>query len=347
MKKFIKKISVIVLSIITVVCTFCTAAIPAFAASTESVKTGSYYTVSNVGSGKYLNIYGSKNANNTNVTVYQKDGTKGQSFMFTKNGNGYTIAPKCSTSRRVNVYGTSAKQNANVCIWNSTGSSTQRWIVKEVSGGYIICCADNANYVLTATGSKNSSNVNLQKYTGSKYQIWKSSAFTANSYSDTNNSSDFIWPLANGSGSVSSKAGSKRSYEIHVGTDIAASSGTSILAISSGTVKAAGFNSARGYYATIVHGNYTCVYQHMKNFPKVKEGDKVSKGQVIGYVGNTGHSSGNHLHFEIALTSSLTKTGSITNYLYNDVQNKKNPTYYSVSKGSKNGSYYNLNLTKV
>lgn len=185
MKKFIKKISVIVLSIITVVCTFCTAAIPAFAASTASVKTGSYYTVSNVGSGKYLNIYGSKNANNTNVTVYQKDGTKGQSFMFTKNGNGYTITPKCSTSRRVNVYGTSAKQNANVCIWNSTGSSTQRWIVKEVSGGYIICCADNANYVLTATGSKNSSNVNLQKYTGSKYQIWKSSAFNTSSSSNT------------------------------------------------------------------------------------------------------------------------------------------------------------------
>lgn len=163
----------------------------------------------------------------------------------------------------------------------------------------------------------------------------------------TQTSTNMIWPLANGAGTVSSKAGTVRSYETHAGTDIAASAGTSILAIANGTVKDVGYNSARGYYITIEHGDYLSVYQHMKSASKVKKGATVKKGQLIGYVGSTGSSSGNHLHFEIALTSSLSKTGSITNYLYNDIKNKKKPTYYSISKGSKNGSYYKLNMTKV
>ncbi len=158
---------------------------------------------------------------------------------------------------------------------------------------------------------------------------------------------DFIWPIANGKGHVSHKAGEKRSSHIHAGTDIGAASGTNVLAVSAGTVKAAGWNNARGWYVTILHGKYLCVYQHLKSKSPVKKGDKVSQGQVVGKVGNTGTSFGAHLHFEMALYSSLKKTGSITNYLYNDIQKKKKPTYYSVSRGNKVGSYYSLNFSKV
>lgn len=188
MKKIINKAIAILLSAITIVSASVIPATVASAATSVSVKTGTYYVIKSVGSNKYLNVYGSRSANNTNVTIYQKDGTKGEDFLFTKNGNAYTITPRCSTSRRLNVYGTSAKQRANICIWNATGSSTQRWIIKAVSGGYIICCADNTDYVLTATGSSNSSNVNLQKYTGSKYQIWSCSAFNQSSTTTTSSS---------------------------------------------------------------------------------------------------------------------------------------------------------------
>ena len=161
-----------------------------------SVTTNKYYTIKNLGSGKMLNVYGSKNANNANITVYQADKTSGQNFMFIKSGSRYVIQPQCSTSRAVNVYGSTAKANSNVCIWNKSGSTTQAWIIEynSAKSGYIIRSANNTNYVLAATGSKNSSNVCLKKYNpNDNYQVWDSLAFRAvlNRTSSTTSSTAF------------------------------------------------------------------------------------------------------------------------------------------------------------
>ena len=54
------------------------------------------------------------------------------------------------------------------------------------------------------------------------------------------------------------------------------------------------------YYCIVSHGGgYATLYAHQRQVPIVKEGDTVAKGQVIGYVGTTGRSTGNHLHFEL------------------------------------------------
>lgn len=156
-----------------------------YAAEKVSVKTGKYYTLKNVGTGRYLNVYGNQNKNNANVDIYDADGTSGQDFKFTlidKSKNTYTLTPRCATGRRVNVYSESAYNKANVCLWSKTNHSTQCWIPEKVSGGYILRSANNTSYVLTATGSKNSSNVNIQKYSsGNKKQIWTSNAFSSGS----------------------------------------------------------------------------------------------------------------------------------------------------------------------
>ena len=85
----------------------------------------------------------------------------------------------------------------------------------------------------------------------------------------------------------------------HTGVDFAAPQGTPIYAIASGTVTSAYYNTANGYMVTIAHGNgYGSLYGHMTHFI-VSSGQSVSQGQVIGYVGATGWSTGPHLHFEI------------------------------------------------
>lgn len=90
-------------------------------------------------------------------------------------------------------------------------------------------------------------------------------------------------------------------YEkFHAGVDLGAPQGTPIVATRSGTVTAAQFNSSSGYYVSVNHGDgFSSVYLHMTHFI-VKAGQKVSAGQVIGYVGSTGVSTGPHLHFGIS-----------------------------------------------
>lgn len=152
-------------------------------AAIESIAEGSY-TLRNVGTGKYLNVYGNKNANNVNIDVYEKDNTNGQDFKIYKYGNSYALSPLCSSDGRVvNVYAESAKSGNNVCLWSKTNHSTQLWKFDKVSGGYVIRCADNTKCVLNATGSKNNANVDITTYkSDNKNQIWvlESPATTTN-----------------------------------------------------------------------------------------------------------------------------------------------------------------------
>ena len=88
---------------------------------------------------------------------------------------------------------------------------------------------------------------------------------------------------------------------MHRGTDFAAPSGTPIMASGSGTVTRARWCGGGGNCIKIKHNStYETIYAHMKAFAKgIKEGRKVKQGQVIGYVGSTGLSTGPHLHYEV------------------------------------------------
>ena len=87
----------------------------------------------------------------------------------------------------------------------------------------------------------------------------------------------------------------------HQGVDLAGPEGTPIYASRSGTVTIARYSNSAGYYVTINHGDgFSSVYMHMTTYT-VSVGQKVSRGQLIGYMGSTGISTGSHLHFGIAL----------------------------------------------
>jgi len=89
--------------------------------------------------------------------------------------------------------------------------------------------------------------------------------------------------------------------KMHKGTDFAAPNGTPIMASGSGTVTRARWCGGGGNCVKIKHNStYETVYAHMKAFSKgIKEGRKVKQGQIIGYVGSTGLSTGPHLHYEV------------------------------------------------
>ena len=89
--------------------------------------------------------------------------------------------------------------------------------------------------------------------------------------------------------------------KMHRGTDFAAPSGTPIMASGSGTVTRARWCGGGGNCVKIKHNStYETIYAHMKAFAKgIKEGRKVRQGQIIGYVGSTGLSTGPHLHYEV------------------------------------------------
>ena len=113
----------------------------------------------------------------------------------------------------------------------------------------------------------------------------------------------FIWPVPN------YKYCSRWYSSGHKGVDICAAAGTPIYATASGTVAKAGYNKAGagtgyGYSVVVNHGGgYTSVYAHCLSLA-VHAGQSVKQGQLIGYVGSTGRSSGNHCHFEIRLNGS-------------------------------------------
>ena len=91
--------------------------------------------------------------------------------------------------------------------------------------------------------------------------------------------------------------------KMHRGTDFAAPSGTPIMASGAGTVTRARWCGGGGNCVKIRHNStYETIYAHMKGFARgIKEGKKVKQGQIIGYVGSTGMSTGPHLHYEVVV----------------------------------------------
>ena len=91
--------------------------------------------------------------------------------------------------------------------------------------------------------------------------------------------------------------------KMHQGTDFAAPMGTPIMASGSGTITRAKWCGGGGNCIKIKHNStYETIYAHMKSFGKgMKVGKKVRQGQIIGYVGSTGISTGPHLHYEVII----------------------------------------------
>jgi murein DD-endopeptidase MepM/ murein hydrolase activator NlpD len=104
-----------------------------------------------------------------------------------------------------------------------------------------------------------------------------------------------------------------RTLKLHSGVDWAGPVGTPIMAAGNGTIEIAGRHGGYGNYVRIRHANgYKTCYAHMLRFAEgVTKGVKVRQGQVIGYLGSTGMSTGPHLHYEVLVNNRFTNPLSI------------------------------------
>jgi murein DD-endopeptidase MepM/ murein hydrolase activator NlpD len=111
-------------------------------------------------------------------------------------------------------------------------------------------------------------------------------------------SGQLIWPV---NGPITGAFGEQRPGHIHAGVDIAAPGGTPIRAADAGKVVLMSWVSGYGNYTCVQHtASMSTCYGHQSRFG-TSQGASVRQGQVIGFVGSTGHSTGNHLHFEVRI----------------------------------------------
>ena len=141
---------------------------------------------------------------------------------------------------------------------------------------------------------------------------------SSSSGSGTNYSGGYIWPLP-GYTRISSPFGYRNcpfhGRELHTGADIPAPGGTPIKAAKGGVVVISTYGSSYGNYVAIAHADGSrTVYCHMSS-RAVSAGSSVDQGQVIGYVGSTGRSTGNHLHLELWTSSSSSSRVNPVNYI--------------------------------
>ena len=148
-------------------------------------------------------------------------------------------------------------------------------------------------------------NALLQKNLQVSTQDWDNLLASIKAENYRNEVTPNLWPLDGGY--ISSDFGGRAnpfdgySSDYHPGIDIAANYGTPIYASAAGYVQRAGWYGGYGKYIKISHDyGYATAYGHLSSI-EISAGDYVSKGQIIGYVGSTGYSTGPHLHFEVLL----------------------------------------------
>ena len=102
-------------------------------------------------------------------------------------------------------------------------------------------------------------------------------------------------------GNGDNRFGAARSGHSHAGQDIMAPCGTPLAAARGGKVVGAGYGGGAGYYVAVdtADTRYDYFYAHLRTAPLVNQGATVQTGQIVGYVGDTGHAWGCHLHFEL------------------------------------------------
>lgn len=297
-----------------------------------SVANGKVYTISAYGGGSYyLNRWGSGAvSSHQNVTLYTKTPDPDQQWKLKSVSGGYQILSMLNTAYGLNIYPPSSN---NCDLYPVSGNESDAKVVLEAVNAsqniYRVKLA-NYSYYLTAASNGSGANVYWAASSGASSQKWKFEEVTGGG--DTGNGG-YTYPT----GTSNRKLSQTFAGNSHRGIDIIGSIGTPIYAFADGIVAFRQSYSANIWPngdsnsmesmgnllcinhfnpdSSIVTGNYVqSVYMHMRDAALVNQGATVSKGQLIGYIGNSGLSSGAHLHFNLGVNNLASMKPGYTGY---------------------------------
>ena len=196
-------------------------------------------------------------------------------------GNGFKSSASVSSDGSINADGSSAADNTFI----SKLAAYVKKAMKTMYGGVYDALFGGADAADAATTGSNGASLGADDYLGDRVDA---------------NGAD-AWFLQTLEGSSVSSGYRTPDRSDHAGIDYAAAEGTKIFSPVDGCVEFSGWNT--GGYGNLVivrdtHGYYH-IFGHQSQLPTVKEGEEVVRGSFIGLVGNTGHSFGNHLHYQV------------------------------------------------
>lgn len=304
-------------------------AVPTAMAASATISEGTYYIYSKLDNSKVVDVSNGGTADRTNVQLYKYNGTNAQKFKIKKNGNYYTISCVCS-GKMLDVAGGSNASGTNVWQYTSNGSNAQKWEFIDAGNGYYYIRSALGTY-LDVSGGRTANGTNIQAYKGNwtDSQKWKLVNVSDNSgwqypmkgYTVTNKYKAYS----------STKAKAGRPY--HAGIDMV-STNTNIYAAADGKVVYRAYSGDNGNHIILSHTingvTVKTLYSHLSSFAGCPEvGKTVKKGQKIGVMGNTGYSTGAHLHFAVFTGSGNDPWGYAASKDNSDILTQGNQTFYN------------------
>lgn len=296
-----------------------------------------YYISGYAGGGYYLNRWGSGAvSNHQNVTLYTRTPDPDQQWKMKGVSGGFQILSMLNNAYGLNIY---PPNNNNCDLYPVAGNENDAKILPvplNSSQNIYRLKLVNYDYYLTAASNSSGANVYWAASNGSTSQQWKFEEVGESS-------SDYQWP-------TTSQRITQYYSTGHTGVDVGAVvqgvAGDPIYAFADGKVRRTfAWNSSQGTSGNASMGNCVfihhdnplpsvggkylrTIYMHMNATPLVSTGQYVKKGQIIGYMGESGNASGVHLHFAMqADNSNFSVEGGTDRYIENYWVNPSN--YFS------------------
>lgn len=284
---------------------------PVYAANRAVITEGWYKIVPAHAQSKALDVGGAKTNPGANIQLWGYVGAPQQKFYVRHRGNNWYSIKAGNCDLYVDAQGGVPHNGENVHLWNWNGTDAQLWGFIDTTDGFNIYTKMQYNLVFDCEAGRGDDGTNVQLWERGDvaWHRWILIPVEAPAI-NTSQSNAYIWPIPDRKKITTRynyRNGKKHSSRYYIngkaaGIDISAPIGTPVYAVADGTVTTV-LNKGKksfGKYIEITHNDGSkSLYAHLNEF-NASVGQNVSRGTLIARSGNTGNSSGAHLHFELS-----------------------------------------------